>query len=46
MWPRGYFANGWVLVDKEKMSKSKGNFLTLEDLILKFGCDASRVALA
>ena len=43
---RGYFCNGYILVDGEKMSKSKGNFLTVSDLIDTYGCDASRITLA
>ena len=43
---RGYFCNGYILVDGEKMSKSKGNFLTVNDLINNYGCDASRITLA
>ena len=43
---RGYFCNGYILVDGEKMSKSKGNFLTVSDLIENYGCDASRITLA
>ena len=27
--PRGFFCNGWVLVNGDKMSKSKGNFRTI-----------------
>ena len=43
---RGYFCNGDILVDGEKMAKSKGNFLTINDLIDNYGCDASRITLA
>ena len=43
---RGYFCNGYILVDGEKMSKSKGNFLTVVDLVNNYGCDASRITLA
>jgi leucyl-tRNA synthetase len=43
---RGYFCNGYILVDGEKMSKSKGNFLTVSDLIENYGADASRITLA
>ena len=43
---RGYFCNGYILVDGEKMSKSKGNFLTVNDLIELYGADASRITLA
>ncbi|DBA01193.1 TPA: hypothetical protein N0F65_002328 [Lagenidium giganteum] len=43
-WPRGFFTNGHVLVDAEKMSKSKGNFLTLKHCADEFGADATRFA--
>ena len=45
-WPRGIRANGHLLLNGEKMSKSTGNFLTLNDAVKKFGADATRVALA
>lgn len=44
--PKGIRANGHVLVDGEKMSKSKGNFLTLEDAITLYSADAMRYACA
>ena len=43
---RGYFCNGYILVNNQKMAKSKGNFITISDLIEKYGCDASRISLA
>ena len=43
---KGYFCNGYILVDGEKMSKSKGNFLTINDLVELYGADASRITLA
>ena len=46
MLPRGFFANGYVLVNGKKMSKSEGNFLTVRDCLAKYGVDATRVALA
>lgn len=46
MLPRGYFCNGYIQVDGEKMGKSLGNFITLEELLKEYGCDASRIALA
>ncbi len=46
MMTRGYFCNGYILVNNQKMSKSKGNFLTIHDLVSRYGCDASRIALA
>lgn len=35
-----------MLVDGEKMSKQKGNFFTVDDIITKFGSDATRFALS
>ena len=45
-WPRGVRANGHLLLNGEKMSKSTGNFMTLHDAVKKFGADACRIALA
>lgn len=45
-WPRAVRVNGHLLLNGEKMSKSKGNFLTLDEATQKFGADATRVALA
>jgi leucyl-tRNA synthetase len=45
-WPKGVRANGHLLLNGEKMSKSTGNFMTLDDLVKKYGADASRIALA
>lgn len=45
-WPRGVRANGHLMLNGEKMSKSTGNFLTLDQTVKKFGADASRIALA
>ncbi|EAN31944.1 leucine--tRNA ligase [Theileria parva strain Muguga] len=44
--PRSYFCNGHVLVNSEKMSKSKGNFLTIEESINQYTADGTRIALA
>ncbi len=46
MWPRGFFCNGYINVNGEKMAKSLGNFLTLDWCVKKYGADATRVALA
>ena len=46
LWPRGYYTNGHVLVDAEKMSKSKGNFLIMNNTIEDFSADATRFACA
>ncbi len=45
-WPRGIAVNGFVTVGGEKMSKSKGNFITIRDAIRRWGRDATRLALA
>jgi len=44
-WPKGFAVNGWVLVEGEKMSKSKGNFFTLKELTAKYGADVVRFTL-
>ncbi|KAF4637500.1 hypothetical protein G7Y89_g586 [Cudoniella acicularis] len=45
-WPKAVRANGHLLLNGEKMSKSTGNFMTLDDMVRKYGADASRIALA
>jgi len=45
-WPRGFRCNGFLLLNKEKMSKSTGNFRTLRQAIEEFSADATRFALA
>ncbi|KID76764.1 Leucine--tRNA ligase, cytoplasmic [Metarhizium brunneum] len=45
-WPRGIRANGHLMLNGEKMAKSTGNFMTLRDLVEKYGADASRIAIA
>ncbi|EPY50222.1 cytoplasmic leucine-tRNA ligase Lrs1 [Schizosaccharomyces cryophilus OY26] len=45
-WPKGIRANGHLLMNGEKMSKSTGNFMTLHEASKKFGADATRLALA
>ena len=44
-WPRSFSVNGWLLVDGEKMSKSKGNFYTIRDIINKYPADVIRAGL-
>ncbi|CEP16505.1 hypothetical protein [Parasitella parasitica] len=46
MWPRGVRSNGHLMLDSKKMSKSTGNFMTMNDAIIKYGADATRFALA
>lgn len=45
-WPKGMRANGHLLIDGKKMSKSEGNFMTIEDSIREYSADATRLALA
>lgn len=45
-WPLSMRANGHLLLNGQKMSKSKGNMLTLREGVEKFGADATRLALA
>ncbi|KIJ61224.1 hypothetical protein HYDPIDRAFT_183337 [Hydnomerulius pinastri MD-312] len=45
-WPLGIRTNGHLMINGQKMSKSKGNSLTLRDGIEKFGADAMRLTLA
>ena len=44
-WPRGIGVNGYVTVKREKMSKSKGNFLTLRDTVEHFSPDVARITI-
>lgn len=45
-WPLGIRANGHLLLNGNKMSKSTGNFMTLKDAVEHYGADATRLALA
>jgi leucyl-tRNA synthetase len=44
--PRGIRMNGHVILNGEKMSKSTGTFLTLDEAVRKFGADSVRIMLA
>lgn len=47
LWPRSYEVNGRILIDNEKMAKSKGNFFTIRQLINKSdSVDALRLTTA
>ncbi len=46
LWPRSFWCNGHILVNGEKMSKQRGNFLMLGDTIRRYSADAVRLALA
>ena len=45
-WPRSIRANGHLLLNSEKMSKSTGNFMTLRESVERYGADAARLVLA
>lgn len=45
-WPRSVRANGHLLLNSAKMSKSDGNFLTLTEAVQKFSADGTRLCLA
>lgn len=40
--PKQIFGHPWILFNKEKMSKSKGNLLYTDDLVRHYGVDAVR----
>jgi len=44
-WPKAFTTNGMLNIEGEKMSKSKGNFIILNDAIEKYGADVTRIAL-
>lgn len=46
LWPKGIRANGHLLLNCAKMSKSEGNFLTLTEAVQKFSADGMRLCLA
>ncbi|KAJ1732272.1 cytosolic leucyl tRNA synthetase, partial [Coemansia biformis] len=45
-WPRSVRANGHLLLNGEKMSKSTGNMISLRESCNRYGADATRLALA
>ncbi|MGB9134553.1 MAG: leucine--tRNA ligase, partial [Candidatus Bathyarchaeia archaeon] len=44
-WPRMIGANGMLMIEGRKMSKSKGNFVTFRSAINEYGADSTRCAL-
>jgi len=44
--PKKIFANGWIMIDGVKMSKSNGNFITVQQLMGKIPIDSIRMTLA
>lgn len=45
-WPQSFFTNGHAMLNGAKMSKSTGNFITLEGSCVKYSADATRFVLA
>lgn len=45
MWPKGMRCNGHLQLNGEKMSKSTGNFKTLEQAVQEYSADAMRVCV-
>ncbi len=43
--PRCIGVNGMISIEGKKMSKSKGNFITMKDAISKYGADVTRASL-
>ena len=43
--PKAIGVNGMLMIEGEKMSKSKGNFVTLRSAVEEFGADATRCGL-
>jgi leucyl-tRNA synthetase len=44
-WPRGVAINGMLMVEGEKMSKSKGNMIPIRNIIKEHGSDMVRINL-
>lgn len=44
-WPRYIGVNGMISIEGEKMSKSKGNFITLKDAIRNYSASVTRATL-
>jgi len=45
-WPKGIGVNGYVNIQREKMSKSKGNIISMAELLKNYGADLTRINLA
>jgi leucyl-tRNA synthetase len=44
-WPRCISVNGMISIEGEKMSKSKGNFITLKNALRSYGASVTRAVL-
>lgn len=45
LWPQIIGANGMLMIEGKKMSKSKGNWITFRNVIEEYGADSTRCAL-
>ena len=45
LWPKGIVANGFVLMERAKMSKSLENIIPLRQAIARFGADPLRIGV-
>jgi leucyl-tRNA synthetase len=45
-WPKIVGVNGMIQIEGEKMSKSRGRFITMKDALDNYGADATRLELA
>jgi len=45
-WPVAFGVNGWLTIQGDKMSKSRGTFLTMREATERWGADALRFGLA
>ena len=44
-WPKAIGVNGMLMIEGRKMSKSKGNFITLKNAVEEYGADTTRMVL-
>lgn len=44
-WPRRIAVNGMISIEGEKMSKSKGNFITVKNALRSYGASVTRASL-
>jgi leucyl-tRNA synthetase len=46
LWPKGFSVNGMIQIEGQKMSKSRGVFVTWREALEKYGADALRATLS
>jgi leucyl-tRNA synthetase len=44
-WPKAIGVNGMLMIEGKQMHKSKGNFVTMNNAVERYGADATRCAL-